>query len=97
MITHNVIQYCALKHMTCCVSATAATRGTPPFVKIVSQYSMPNGLRIRAREYLRNTRDLYKKSSYNDLIKELSPDLRADIEANCSVLIFIVTIPEIPD
>ena len=37
---------CALKHMTCCVSATAATRGPPPLFKIVSQRSMLNGLRI---------------------------------------------------
>ena len=46
--------------------------------------NMPNALRIRAREYLRNTRELYKKSSYNELIAELSPDLRADIVLHMS-------------
>ena len=45
---------------------------------------MPQGLRIRAREYLRNTRDLFKKSSYNELISSLSPDLRADIVLHMS-------------
>jgi len=45
---------------------------------------MPGALRIRAREYLRNTRELYKKSSYNALITELSPDLRADIVLHMS-------------
>ena len=39
----------------------------------------PADLRIRAREYMRNSRDLYKKLSYNQLISSLSPDLRAEV------------------
>lgn len=39
----------------------------------------PADLRIRAREYMRNSRDLHKKLSYNQLISSLSPDLRAEV------------------
>lgn len=45
---------------------------------------MPPELRIRAREYLRNGRDLIKKLSYNELVAGLSPDLRADIVLHMS-------------
>ena len=41
--------------------------------------NMPQELRIRAREYLRNCRDLYKKSSYSELVERLSPDLRSEV------------------
>ena len=36
-------------------------------------------LRVRAREYYRQTRDLRKKLSYTDLIDRLSPTLRGEI------------------
>ena len=45
---------------------------------------IPYHLRIRAREYLRNSRDLIKKSSYNELIHTMSPVLRADIVTSMS-------------
>jgi len=41
--------------------------------------NMPNGLRLRVREYLRNKRDLYKKRSYNDLLDILSPELKTEV------------------
>jgi len=40
---------------------------------------MPQELRIRVREYLRNTRELSKKASYNVLVEILSPALRSEI------------------
>ena len=46
--------------------------------------SMPTDLCIRAREYLRNTRDLAKRSNYNELIEQLSPSLRADVVLHMS-------------
>lgn len=36
-------------------------------------------MRVRAREYFRNTRDLRKKLSYTDLIERLSPTLRGEV------------------
>ena len=36
-------------------------------------------LRVRAREYYRQTRDLRKKLSYTDLIDRLSPTLRGEV------------------
>jgi len=45
---------------------------------------MPQALRIRAREYVRNGRELIKKGSYNELIAGLSPDLRADVVLHMS-------------
>ena len=50
----------------------------------LNDMNMPNELRIRAREYLRNGRDLIKKYSYNELVAGLSPDLRADIVLHMS-------------
>lgn len=41
--------------------------------------NMPQELRIRVREYLRNTRELGKKASYNVLVEILSPALRSEI------------------
>jgi hypothetical protein len=41
--------------------------------------NMPQELRMRAREYMRNTRELIKRSSYNELVEKLSPGLRSDI------------------
>jgi len=38
--------------------------------------NMPSELRIQAREYLRNTKDLAKKRSYIELMDLFSPDLR---------------------
>ena len=37
---------------------------------------MPSELRVQAREYLRNTRELAKKRSYIELMELLSPDLK---------------------
>ena len=45
---------------------------------------MPAALRVRAREYFRNKRDLLKTASYNDLLHEFSPDLQADIVLHMS-------------
>ena len=45
----------------------------------LADMSMPHELRRRAREYLRNKRDLYKKTSYNTLMDILSPELRMDM------------------
>ncbi len=50
----------------------------------LSDMNMPVDLCIRAREYLRNTRDLAKRSSYNELIERLSPALRADVVLHMS-------------
>jgi hypothetical protein len=41
--------------------------------------AMPIDLRHRAREYLRNARELGKKVSYNEVIDSLSPEVRKDI------------------
>lgn len=41
--------------------------------------NMPIDLRHRAREYLRNARELGKKHSYNELVDRLSPEVRKDI------------------
>lgn len=41
--------------------------------------SMPKTLRHRAREYLRNARELGKKVSYNELVDRLSPEVRKDL------------------
>jgi len=41
--------------------------------------NMPQELRIRAREFLRNTRDIGKRTSYNELVSILSPTLRQDM------------------
>ena len=46
--------------------------------------NMPQELRLRAREYVRNGRELIKKSSYTQLLVGLSPDLRADIVLHMS-------------
>ena len=51
--------------------------------------NMPQGLRIRAREYLRNRRDLSKRLAYNDLVKTvLSTDLRCEAIMHMSHEIF---------
>ena len=41
--------------------------------------NMPTAVRQRAREYLRNTRELRKRLSYSELIDKLSPDLREEV------------------
>ena len=45
---------------------------------------MPQEIGVAARAYLRNTRELYKKSSYNELITTLSPELKADVVLHMS-------------
>ena len=47
--------------------------------------NIPSDLRVRAREYLRNKRELYKTASYNEFLQStLSPTLRIDIVAKMS-------------
>jgi hypothetical protein len=46
--------------------------------------NMPQELCVRAREYVRNGRDLIKKRSYTEIIDGLSPELRADIVLHMS-------------
>jgi hypothetical protein len=45
----------------------------------LTDMNMPEQLRVRAREYLRNKRDLYKKRSYNELLTILSPELKTEV------------------
>jgi hypothetical protein len=44
-------------------------------------------LHVGAREYLRNTRDLYKKREYNNLMHLFSPDMKQEIVLNMSSII----------
>ena len=47
--------------------------------------NIPSDLRVRAREYLRNKRELYKTASYNEFLQNvLSPTLRIDVVAKMS-------------
>lgn len=45
----------------------------------LSDMDMPNEIRVRCREYLRNKRDLYTKDQYGSLMDLLSPDLRVEV------------------
>lgn len=46
--------------------------------------NMPQELRMRAREYLRNTKEIGKRASYNELVGILSPTLRSDVVTEMS-------------
>jgi len=51
----------------------------------LADMNLSSSMRIRAREYLRNKRDLYKKASYNELLSSiLSPQLRIEVVGKIS-------------
>ena len=51
----------------------------------LADMDLPSELRERAREYVRNKRDLYKKAMYNDLLtSSLSPELRIEVVGKMS-------------
>jgi len=54
----------------------------------LADMDMPEALRVRAREYLRNKRDLYKKRTYPELLNILSPELRIEVVLRMSGSMF---------
>ena len=50
-------------------------------------------MRVRAREYFRNTRDLRKKLSYHDLLDRLSHTLRGEVVLQMSQQVTLTLTP----
>ena len=72
-----------------------AIANTDPFTKayraameqlnhFLQENDAPLEFRLRAREYVRSSKDLRKKNAFNQLFAELSPELRNDAAAVCS-------------
>jgi hypothetical protein len=54
----------------------------------LADMNMPETLRVRAREYLRNQKDSCHKTSYNDSLMILSPEIRVEMSLRQSGQLF---------